>query len=419
MARQPTGQVIEDPRRPGVFGLRFRAYGKREYEGLGRIPRAQAEQELQNVLADVRRGIWRPKDRAPAPAQEAKRHPTFYEFACGWFDRQKLEGGRRGRGLSPKGVADLEWRLSNHLLPYFASSRLDAITIQDVDSYRLRKVRDGRLGPTSVNKTLATLAAILEVAVEYEWIGRNPAKRKRRRLRQETPARTRLDRADHISALLAAAGELDTKARSQRGQRRALVALLVFAGLRIGEALALRWRDVDLARGEIRVRTGKTEAAERTIYMEPILRDELASYRAGLRDASRDGLVFATSTGRPLGATSVRKRIVEKAVAIANEQLEKRGTEPLPGLTPHSLRRTFATLLCALDRDIPFAKSQMGHKTASMLLDVYAGGVHPDEKKRLAALVRGDDWAANGQQGLEMGDAAASLERSASAKRAI
>jgi hypothetical protein len=52
-----------------------------------------------------------------------------------------------------------------------------------------------------------------------------------------------------------------------------------------------------------------------------------------------------------------------------------------------SCRRTFATLLRALDRDIPFARSQMVHKSSSMLLNVYAGSVHPDEKQRLAALV--------------------------------
>src|SRR5438067_13550529 len=39
----------------------------------------------------------------------------------------------------------------------------------------------------------------------------------------------------------------------------------------------------------------------------------------------------------------------------------------------------------------------MGHKTASMLLDVCAGGVHPNENKRLASLVRGEDWAGIGQ----------------------
>jgi hypothetical protein len=62
----------------------------------------------------------------------------------------------------------LEWVISNHLLPAFGAQRLDRITVEDVDRYRLGKVRDGRLGATSINKTLATLAAILETAVEYE-----------------------------------------------------------------------------------------------------------------------------------------------------------------------------------------------------------------------------------------------------------
>jgi hypothetical protein len=46
------------------------------------------------------------------------------------------EGGRRGTGLSAAGRDDLQWRLSNHLLPWFASRRLDQITVEDVDSYR-------------------------------------------------------------------------------------------------------------------------------------------------------------------------------------------------------------------------------------------------------------------------------------------
>jgi hypothetical protein len=146
--RRPTGQGIEDPRRPGVYGLRFRAYGKRRHQGLGRLTRTEAEAELRHVLADVERGIWQPP--TPQPEPEAPRQvPTFHEFASEWFERQKLEGGQRGRGLSPKGIEDLEWRLSNHLLPAPAGRRLDAISIQDVDAYRLRKVREGALGPTS------------------------------------------------------------------------------------------------------------------------------------------------------------------------------------------------------------------------------------------------------------------------------
>jgi integrase len=164
-----------------------------------------------------------------------------------------------------------------------------------VDRYRLAKVRDGRLGVTSINKTLTTLAAILEAAVEYELIGRNPARGRRRRLPAAAPRRTWLDRADHIAALLDAAGDLDAQARVCRGQRRALLATLTFAGLRIGEALALRWRDVDLARGTITVRRAKTDAGVRVVNLLPILRDELGSYRARL-DTTPDALVFGTTT---------------------------------------------------------------------------------------------------------------------------
>jgi integrase len=139
--------------------------------------------------------------------------PTFHVFASEWFERQKIEGGRRGKGLAPKGCEDL-----------------------------------------------TTLSSILEAAVEYELIQRNPARGRRRRLPAVSPRRSWLDRADHISALLDAAGKLDAKARVCRGQRRALLATLTFAGLRIGEALSLCWRDVDLARGTITVRSSKTDA---------------------------------------------------------------------------------------------------------------------------------------------------------------
>jgi integrase len=166
MARPATGQVIQ--RACGTWALRFRACGARQYVTLGTAnegwTRAKAQMELQNVLADVRRGIWRPP--VVEVAQAPREMPTFHEFASEWFERQTVEGGRRGGGLSEAGKADLQWRLSNHLLPVFASRRLDRITVEDVDRYRLGKVREGELGVTSINKTLTTLASILEAAVE-------------------------------------------------------------------------------------------------------------------------------------------------------------------------------------------------------------------------------------------------------------
>jgi integrase len=355
--------------------------------------RAKAQGELQNVLAEVRRGIWQPPVTEPMHAP--REIPTFHAFASQWFERQTVEGGRRGEGLSDAGKADLQWRLSNHLLPAFSSRRVDQISIEDVDRYRLGKVREGELGVTSINKTLTTLAAILETAVEYELIDRNPARGRRRRLPAVTPQRSWLDRAEHIAALLDAAGRLDEEARVRRGQRRALLATLTFAGLRLGEALSLRWRDIDLARSTITVRAAKTDAGVRVVNILPVLRDELGDYRARL-DPALDALTFATTTGHRQGATNVRRRVLAKAVEQANAQLAQNNAEPLPeGLTPHSLRRTFASPLFALGEAPPYVMAQMGHTTPNLTLAIYARQMdrRDGEPERLKALVEGREWA--------------------------
>ena len=438
MGRPATGAVVEDTRTGDVtFALRFTAYKERRYVTLGTRSdgwtRARAAAELQNVLADVRRGIW----QAPGPAPVApveRLIPTFHEFASEWFARQKLEGGRRGGGLTDAGVADLQWRLSNHLLPFFRYMRLDTITVEAVDRYRLTKVRErdaidkaaasgkplmepgsnlqtGRttarrrtaLNATSINKSLATLSAILETAVEYGHIDRNPAHGRRRRRPSITPSRTSLDRADHLAALLDAAGEIDAGAPSRRGQRRALLATLMFAGLRIGETLALRWDDVDLARGTIKVRPSKTDAGVRVVNVLPILRDELGAYRADIAH-DRGALVFGTSTGKPQHRSHIRSRVLAKAIEKANERLAERDSELLPsGLTLHSLRRTFASLLFAIGETPPFVMDQMGHTTAELTLTIYARQMNrrDGESARLKALVEGVEMAAIGSQGEE------------------
>ena len=68
-------------------------------------------------------------------------------------------------------------------------------------------------------------------------------------MKQRKPVRTTLDRAEQIEALISAARELDGEARVDRRtiSRAALLSTLMFSGVRIGEALALRWSDVDLA----------------------------------------------------------------------------------------------------------------------------------------------------------------------------
>ncbi len=140
MAPAAKGEVVVHERRNGrTLALRFRAYGKRRYLTLGTAEegwtRRKAEEELENVLADVRRGIWRPPEPTRIPA-EPQSEPTFHEFASEWLEAMEHEG------LKENTLAEYGWELSNHLLPFFAGHRLPEITVAEVDRYRQGKVRE-------------------------------------------------------------------------------------------------------------------------------------------------------------------------------------------------------------------------------------------------------------------------------------
>jgi integrase len=172
--------------------------------------------------------------------------------------------------------------------------------------------------------------------------------------------------------------------------RRALLATLVFAGLRIGELTALRWRDIDLAANRITVRASKTDAGLRQIDILPTLRDELATYKAGAANADPDGYVFATTCGSEPKQGNIRRRALDKAVARANEKLIEAGDVPLPeGVTPHKLRHTFASILVALGVDPGSVMDQLGHADSGFTLRVYRHGMRRDDpaRRRLQALV--------------------------------
>lgn len=306
---------------------------------------------------------------------------------------------RETSGLRPRSVEYLRWALVEHLLPVFASTRVDEFTIEAVDRYATTKAANGRLSNRSVNKTIDVLSSVLETAVEYEHLRINPAKGRRRRLPVSKKPRSFLDTAEHLAAVLDAASELDLAARRRRGQRRALLATLALAGLRIGEALDLTWADVNLAGGRLKVRDSKTAAAVRTVDLLPVLRDELLAYKTKAPDTRPDVLVVGTSAGGRQSETNVRRRILAPAVEKASEALAKAGAEPLPEhLTPHSLRRTFASILAALGEPMPSVIRQLGHTDRTLTLRIYAhdmarGG---DERARLKALVEGRDWGTLG-----------------------
>jgi integrase len=223
MARPPRGEVVEYGRRDGLitYSLRVTADGERHRLRLGTQEdgwtQARADRELEDVLARIRAGVWTPPVKAidTQPTEEQ----TFHEYATAYL------AGRKGE-LSENTFSDSTWRLSCHLLPFFAEHRVAAIDVQLVDEYRADKVAErehvkdmikagtplrdsaGRrirpLSNESINKTLGLLAAILDVAVDHEILTANPARGRRRRLKAVRPRRPFLE-ADEVQSLLAAA----------------------------------------------------------------------------------------------------------------------------------------------------------------------------------------------------------------------
>lgn len=126
--------------------------------------------------------------------------------------------------------------------------------------------------------------------------------------------------------------------------------MLAFAGLRIGEALGLRWRDVVLAR-----------AAGRP-----------ARVRGGGSRSPADARIFGTRIGE---AQSQEQRPQPRARSVDQGGERAARERRLDGVTPHALRRTFASILVALGRNPAVVMRQMGHTTPHMTLGVYAAAM--------------------------------------------
>jgi integrase len=404
MARPATGNVRARQLANGDtrYALRFRVNGEPVYETLGTDAEGwdfkRAEERLRDRLAEVRLGTYVPPPPA-ARAADSAADPTFHEFASRWFAMVEPE---------QKDPAALRWRLTHVLLPFFQHHRLTDITVAEVDRYRAAKVQERDLlraareagekiprrplSNSTINRTIGLLAQILDLAQEYGYIEGNPARGRRRKLKAQRPQRPYLDSAAQIVALLDAAGELDRGSRADRRHvnRRAQLATLIFAGLRISEFVDIRWSDVDLAGGWLTVGESKTDAGRRKVKVRPVLRDVLLELRAAT-DPHPAAFVFGTATGKQQNPSNVRNRVLTRSVQRATERLQEAGEAPLPALTPHGLRRSFASLLYGIGEPPPVVMQELGHTDPALALSIDAHAMRRDdgENERLKALVEG------------------------------
>lgn len=459
MPRQATGEILTRMLADGrtMFLMRFRAYGVRRKIKLGTDAegwnQTRAENHLTETMDQVRRKVWQPPDTSRSATPN---DPTFHEFASGWFAR------KRG-GIKPRTDADYSWKLSNHLLPFFKAARLSEIDVAMVDRYRqaklaerneLRAVGQRALSNDSINGTLALLAQILDEAGEHKLPVEvpNPAKGKRRRLKTQRAKRTFLE-PDQAAAMIEAARRLDADARltwekvceirastesnvkvaqlygvsdsfvsrirrdlawttpAADVRRTPMVATLVLAGPRIEEFCALNVGDVDMTNRRLLIEDAKTEAGVRPITMSDLLAEEVAAHLDRMGPMGPDAPLYPNSHGErytPSGVRAVLASVVERASAL----LAEGGGRMPKDVTPHTLRRTFISLLLAGGADVPWVMAQVGHTDPKVTLQIYAQvvqGRQRDYGERVDQMIHGVTFgSANGSKSVAGADCSSS-----------
>jgi integrase len=371
MPRPRTGSIESYEWKDGrtvTWRLRVRDRGRRYRIDLGTNhegwSRERARAELERIMGQIERGTWRPPRAATGPDPDETVHLT----ASRWWQRKEAE-------LRPSAQADYRWRLD------YVLAELARVPTAEIDAKRVDEVRQtlvGRgLSPRSVNMVLSLLGQVLDDAVEYGLLDTNPARGKRRRLRVAKPQRSFLE-ADMVVDLLDVAAEWEESVpEHQRYGRRALLAMLCLAGPRISEAIAADRGDIDLAAGRWRIPAAKTDAGHRDVELTMLLADELREHVARMlalgRPTGGRRPMWPTRTGGRLNASNIRGRLMAETAARVNERREAEGKMLLPQrVTPHTLRRTFASLALTAGRDPRWVMGQLGHTDARLTLSVYA-----------------------------------------------
>lgn len=262
------------------------------------------------------------------------------------YERSIQLEGRQERGVTT---------YINHLKAFFTSlpcATLDAITPETIADYQVEMA--ARCSGRTVGLALTVICSFCQWAIQNRLIEHDPSrfiirpKRLQSLPRPLTRAQLKL-----LWVILKPLDEGDDNERWHHRRNRRAILLMLYAGLRLSEAAALRWSEVDVVGGSLMVLKGKG-GKSRCLPLHPLLKQELLA----MPYQQPQHAVAGTTEGKPLNPKSLAH--------IFERWLPDRGLK----ITAHQLRHTFATELLANGANIMTIRDLMGH-TSVKTTEIY------------------------------------------------
>ena len=258
-----------------------------------------------------------------------------------------------------------------HIKPDLGNTRLSKLSVQDIQTLINKKQKTG-CSPNTIRHFHAVIRKALNVACKWELVSRNVATLADR------------PRVPHFEIQPLSPEQARAFLKAIRGNKlEAFYTVAVALGLRRGEALALRWEDINLEAGELRVRhtlqilkgggwnlaEPKSRNSRRTLHLPKFAVQVLKDHRQlQLKERMAKGklwqdldFVFTSEIGTPLDGNNVYK--LYKQLLRGNE---------LPDIRFHDLRHTAGTLLLVQGVHPRIAMETLGHSQISLTMNTYS-----------------------------------------------
>ena len=278
---------------------------------------------------------------------------------------------RSGDRYKPSAIRGYRAALRDHVLPAIGAMRLGDVRRRHVQALADRLIADGYSAST-IRNALLPLRVIYRRAIRAELVASSPCEA------LDLPAsRGRRDRIVDVDGAAALIQALPT------AFDRALWATALYAVLRRGELLALRWQDIDLANGQIRVERAydppsrqyvapKFRAGRRRVPIAAARRHARLEHRIAFGAIDPDALVFGEG-GEPFryDATVDRAGKAWAATAVGAFLQERSLPVPLEPIGLHEARHTVASVMIAAGVNLKALSEFLGHASITTTIDRY------------------------------------------------